>query len=147
MEYLKELYGDRVATVKVSNKLDQSPCVVTASQYGYTANMERIMKSQTFGSSGGFGSPKNLEINPRHPIMVAIKERVEDEDTPSVDHLAQLLLDGALVNSGFTVEDLGDFKERMTAVVNKDLDIDPDALVPFFFLFFRFFSHPPLLLD
>jgi len=129
VEYLKELYGERVATVKVSNKLDQSPCVVTASQYGYTANMERIMKSQTFGSSGGFGSPKNLEINPRHPIMVAIKERVEDEDTASINHLAQLLLDGALVSSGFTVEDLGDFKHRMTAVVNKDLDIDAGRLV------------------
>jgi len=129
VEYLKELYGKRVANVKVSNKLDQSPCVVTSSQYGHTANMERIMKSQTFGSSASFDSPKNLEVNPRHPIIVAIKEKVEEEDTASINHLAQLLLDGALINSGFTVEDLGNFKQRMTDVVNQDLDIDSDTPV------------------
>lgn len=128
-EYLKETYGSRVSEVKVSNKLDQSPCVVTSSNYGWSANMERIMKAQVVGAgSQGFQSAKTLEINPRHPIIKALKEHIEADNGDQVKDLVQLLLDGALVNSGYSLDDLQDLAERTNRIVTKNLGVSPDAV-------------------
>merc|ERR1719371_74397 len=79
---MKGIYGDKVEKVAISNRLKDTPCVLVTSQYGYSANMERIMKSQAFSDakkSSYLFSKKTMEINPRHPIIVELNNRVSGE--------------------------------------------------------------------
>ncbi len=104
LKWLKDTYGSKVEKVTISTKLTSSPCVVTTGQYGYTANMERIMKAQTFSDGGNkeyLMAKKTLEVNPRHPIIKELATRSKDapEDKALVD-LANMMLDSALLVSG-----------------------------------------------
>lgn len=130
--WLKETLSNRVMEIKVSNKLDQTPCVVSSASYGWTANMERIMKAQTLHNSGAgaVNTPKTLEINPRHPIMKAFKDAIENgsADTEEIQGLASLMLDGALVNSGFSVDDVEKFTKRISNVLAESLGVDAEAV-------------------
>ncbi len=83
-KYLKDLFAGKVSKVSVSQRMDKSPCIV-ASQYGNTANMERIMKAQTFANSDNLKSmtaAKTLELNPRHPIIIELKKLAVDAPDP-----------------------------------------------------------------
>merc|ERR1712176_1675914 len=119
--YLKETYKT-VEKIAISNRLQNTPCVLVPSQYGYSANMERIMKSQAFSDakkSSYLFSKKTMEINPRHPIIVELNNRVsgDGEVSDEVKDLAMVLLDTALLNSGFHMEDSKDFSARMYRVM------------------------------
>lgn len=73
------LPSDNVDSVKISNRLDNTPCVVVTSKYGWSANMEKIMQSQTLSDAGKqayMRGKRVLEINPRHPIIKELRERV-----------------------------------------------------------------------
>lgn len=75
----KEVLGSEVTTVKVSSRLATSPAIVVTSQYGWTANMERIMKAQALGDSqerGFMRGQKSLEVNPRHPLIQQLRVKV-----------------------------------------------------------------------
>ena len=132
-DWLQTVYGERVEKVTVSNRIAKSPCVLVSGQYGWTANMERIMKAQTFANADEatwLHSKKTMEINPRHPIIKELAAKVaeagEEKKVPeSVTDLANLLYDSALVSSGFQVRDTADFARRLQRVIANGLSIDP----------------------
>merc|ERR1712032_1690048 len=138
--FLKDTYGKTIEKVAISNRLKNTPCILVTSQYGYSANMERIMKSQAFSDtkkSSYLFSKKTMEINPRHPIIVELNERVsaEGEVSEEVKDLALVLLDTALINSGFHMEDSQDFSQRMYRVMKtglglKSLDLADHIEIP-----------------
>merc|ERR1712151_1024273 len=138
--YLKETYGKTIEKVAISNRLQNTPCVLVTSQYGYSANMERIMKSQAFSDtkkSSYLFSKKTMEINPGHPIIRELNKRVsgDGEVGEEVKDLALVLLDTALLNSGFHMEDSNDFSQRMYRVMKtglglKSLDLADHIEIP-----------------
>merc|ERR1719488_384874 len=82
-EYLSNTFGKDVEKVVISNRIEKTPCVLVTSQYGYSANMERIMKSQAFADNqrnAFLFSRKTMEINPRHPIIIELKELASADD-------------------------------------------------------------------
>jgi len=130
--WLKGVYGDKVEKVSVSTRLSTSPVVLVTSKYGWSANMERIMKAQTFTDAGQhqymFGK-KTMEINPRHPIIKELKKRTaEDPSDSSLTDLANLLYDSATVSSGFQLNP-AEFATRINRVLSTGLKIDPSAMV------------------
>jgi len=132
-DYLKDLLGDKVEKVTISNRIAESPAVLVTSQYGWTANMERIMKAQALAdpSRGKVMSAKKiLEINPLHPIVKELNKRVKDgQSEESNKDLANLLYETALLQSGFNVDDLPNFAGRVHRIIKMSLNIDPSATV------------------
>merc|ERR1711937_612243 len=127
--FLKDTYGKTVEKIAISNRLQNTPCVLVTSQYGYSANMERIMKSQAFSDakkSSYLFSQKTMEINPRHPIIRELNKRVsgDGEVSEEVKDLALVLLDTALLSSGFHMEDAKDFSARMYRVMKSGLGLE-----------------------
>ncbi|KAL9260596.1 Endoplasmin-like protein [Drosera capensis] len=127
------LAGDNVDDVKISNRLADTPCVVVTSKYGWSANMERIMKSQTLSDANKqayMRGKRVLEINPRHPIIKELRELVvKDPEDATVKETAQLMYQTALMESGFYLEDPQDFASRIYSSVKNSLNISPDAAV------------------
>ncbi|KAK2995634.1 hypothetical protein RJ640_013591 [Escallonia rubra] len=107
-DWIKKRLGDRVASVQISNRLSSSPCVLASGKFGWSANMERLMKAQTVGDTSSLDFMRGrrvFEINPEHPIIrtldAACKNSPNDEEAlKAID----LLYDTALVSSGFTPE-------------------------------------------
>ena len=138
-EYLKTQLGDKVEKVAISTRLAASPCVLVTSQYGYSANMERIMRSQAFADptrAQFLMAKKTLEINPRHPFVVELAKRaLESPDAEETRDVATLLYDTALLNSGFALENAKDFNSRVfrmlkTSMNLPSLDLVPEAPLP-----------------
>ncbi|XP_058225478.1 endoplasmin homolog [Rhododendron vialii] len=127
------LASENVDDVKISNRLADTPCVVVTSKFGWSANMERIMQSQTLSDANKQAYMKGkrvLEINPRHPIIKELRERVvKDAEDSSVKQTAQLIYQTALMESGFTLNDPKDFASRIYDSVKSSLSISPDAAV------------------
>jgi len=130
--YLKETLKGKVSKVTVSNRVTASPVVIVTSQYGNSANMERIMKAQAFGDNrlGYMKAQKTLEINPRHPMIAELNGLAESAPTDqhTID-LVNLLYDTALVTSGFQLEEIEDYSGRMYRTLRKTLGIESDALL------------------
>merc|ERR1712093_613922 len=133
-EWMKGIYGDKVEKIAVSNRVVDTPCLLVTSQYGYSANMERIMQSQAFADNKRTSylvSKKTMEINPRHPIMIELKKRAEESpDNDDTKDLALLIYDTALLNSGFQMEDATGFAGRMYRMIKSGLSLDSLDLVP-----------------
>ncbi|XP_010246858.1 PREDICTED: endoplasmin homolog [Nelumbo nucifera] len=127
------LTSENVDDVKISNRLADTPCVVVTSKYGWSANMERIMQSQTLSDASKQGYMRGkrvLEINPRHPIIKELRERVvNDPEDESVKQTARLMYQTALMESGFMLNDPKDFASRIYDSVKASLKISPDASV------------------
>ncbi|XP_010935079.1 endoplasmin homolog [Elaeis guineensis] len=127
------LSSENVDSVKISNRLDNTPCVVVTSKYGWSANMEKIMQSQTLSDASKqayMRGKRVLEINPRHPIIKELRERVaQDPKDESVKQTAQLIYQTALMESGFILNDPKEFASSIYKSVQKSLDISPDATV------------------
>ncbi|KAH7847391.1 hypothetical protein Vadar_025548 [Vaccinium darrowii] len=127
------LASDNVDDVKISNRLADTPCIVVTSKYGWSANMERIMQSQTLSDASKQAYMKGkrvLEINPRHPIIKELRERVvKDPEDVTVKQTAQLIYQTALMESGFVLNDPKDFASRIYESVKSSLDVSPDAAV------------------
>jgi heat shock protein beta len=127
------LASDNVDDVKISNRLADTPCIVVTSKYGWSANMERIMQSQTLSDASKQAYMKGkrvLEINPRHPIIKELRERVvKDSEDVTVKQTAQLIYQTALMESGFVLNDPKDFASRIYESVKSSLDISPDVAV------------------
>lgn len=126
-KYLKELFGGKVAKVTVSQRVEQSPCVIVTGQYGHTANMERIMRAQTFANPDAYKqmmATKTLELNPRHPIIIKLNKLVqEDGKSETVKDMANLLYDTALLASGFQHDNTDEFTHRMYRTIASGLDV------------------------
>merc|ERR1711912_160355 len=133
-EWMKGIYGDKVEKIAVSNRVVDTPCLLVTSQYGYSANMERIMQSQAFADNKRTSylvSKKTMEINPRHPIIIELKKRAEENpDSDDTKDLAQLMYDTALLNSGFQMEDATGFASRMYKLFKAGLSLDSLELAP-----------------
>jgi len=133
-EWMKKIYGDKVEKIAVSNRVVDTPCLLVTSQYGYSANMERIMQSQAFADNKRTSylvSKKTMEINPRHPIIIELKKRSEESpDNEDTKDLALLMYDTALLNSGFQMEDATGFASRMYKLFKAGLSLDSLELAP-----------------
>ncbi|KAF9622771.1 hypothetical protein IFM89_034006 [Coptis chinensis] len=125
------LVSENVDSVKISNRLDNSPCVVVTSKYGWSANMERIMQSQTLSDANKqayMRGKRVLEINPRHPIIKELRERVvKDAEDETVKQTARLMYQTALMESGFVLNDPKEFASSIYNSVKASLNVDPDA--------------------
>ncbi|KAK3878057.1 hypothetical protein Pcinc_017269 [Petrolisthes cinctipes] len=127
---VKDILDKRVEKVVVSNRLVTSPCCIVTSQYGWTANMERIMKAQALRDTSTMGymaAKKHLEINPDHSIIDTLRQKADaDKNDKSVKDLVMLLFESALLSSGFTLEDPGVHAGRIYRMIKLGLGIDED---------------------
>merc|ERR1712027_144404 len=116
--------------VVVSNRLVNSPCCIVTSQYGWSANMERIMKAQALRDTSTMGymaAKKHLEINPDHSIVEALRAKAEaDKNDKSVRDLVHLLFETSLLSSGFALEDPAIHASRIHRMIKLGLGIDED---------------------
>ena len=127
---MKDVLGDKVEKVVVSNRLDDSPCVLVTGAYGWSANMERIMKAQALSSNQNNAymvSKKTLEINADNVIVKSMLARIEtDPNDKSVKDLVCLLYDTALLASGFSLDEPSGFAKRIHRLVKLGLSLDED---------------------
>ncbi|CAB3363887.1 Hypothetical predicted protein [Cloeon dipterum] len=127
---MKDILDKKVEKVVVSNRLVESPCCIVTSQYGWTANMERIMKAQALRDSSTMGymaAKKHLEINPDHPIVDTLRQKADaDKHDKAVKDLVMLLFETALLSSGFTLEEPQTHASRIYRMIKLGLGIDED---------------------
>nr|XP_050026548.1 heat shock protein HSP 90-alpha-like [Dermacentor andersoni] len=129
---MKDILDKKVEKVIVSNRLVKSPCCIVTSQYGWTANMERIMKAQALRDSGTVGymaAKKHLELNPDHPVIENLRQKADaDRNDKAVKDLIVLLFETALLCSGFTLEDPQLHAGRIYRMIKLGLGIDEDEV-------------------
>merc|ERR1711904_360866 len=123
--------GVKVEKVEISKRLTESPVVVVTSQFGYSAQQERVMKAQSFQNKDQMSmmsGRKTLEINPNHPVIVDLlsKVKADKEDKPALD-TAQVLFQTALIESGYEIADPSALVNRVYRLMSKELGVDPDA--------------------
>jgi len=123
--------GVKVEKVEISKRLTESPVVVVTSQFGYSAQQEKVMKAQSFQNKDQvnmMSGRKTLEINPNHPVVVDLLTKVKSdkEDKAAVD-TAQVLFQTALIESGYEIADPSALVNRVYRLMSKELGVDPDA--------------------
>jgi len=127
-DWLKELFTGKIEKVVVSKRVTDTPSVIVTGQFGHSANMERIMKSQAFGDNSRMQmmmSQKTMEINVRHPIIAELKKLMdEDKDNEEAKDIAWLLYDTAMINSGFDFGNPKDFSQRMFRLMQSGLKLE-----------------------
>ena len=122
----------KVEKVEVATRLTDSPCAISTSEYGYSANMERISRAQAFANQDKMAAyllaRKTFEINPAHPIIKKMLDKVKEagsaEPELSIVELSDVLFDSAILNSGFLVDDTSAFFERIEKITRKGFGID-----------------------
>jgi molecular chaperone HtpG len=127
---MKSILDNKVEKVVISNRLVDSPCCIVTSQYGWSANMERIMKAQALRDSSTMGymaGKKHLEINPDHSIIETLRQKAEaDENDKAVRDLVTLLYETSLLSSGFTLDEPQIHATRIYRMIKLGLGIDDD---------------------
>lgn len=125
---IKEIIGNKVESVEISQRITDSPCCLVTGEYGWSANMERIIKAQALRNNemcSYMRAMKTLEINISHPIIVELKKRIDvDKDDKTVINLIWLLFDTSLLTSGFSLEDPTSFASRIYNMMQIGLGVE-----------------------
>jgi molecular chaperone HtpG len=128
---IKEILGDKVEKVLLSDRIVSSPCVLVTGEYGWSANMERIMKAQALRDNSTATymiSKKTLEINPKHPIIKALKEKItQDKNDKTARDLVFLLFDTSLLVSGFSLDDPTKYADRINRMIRLGLSLTDEG--------------------
>merc|ERR1719429_851127 len=123
--------GVKIEKVEVSKRLTESPVVVVTSQFGYSAQQEKVMKAQAFQNKDQLSmmsGRKTLEINPNHPVVVDLLAKVKaDKSDKAAADSAQVLFQTALIESGYELADASALVNRVYRLMSKELGVDPDA--------------------
>merc|ERR1712218_378257 len=131
---MKDILDKKVEKVVVSQRLVSSPCCIVTSQYGWTANMERIMKAQALrdnSSMGYMAAKKHFELNPDHSIIKELKNKADtNKNDKSVKDLVMLLYETSILASGFSLEDPTTFSQRIHRMIELGLGIDDSTEDP-----------------
>jgi molecular chaperone HtpG len=127
---IKTILGDKVEKVVLSERVVDSPCVLVTGEYGWSANMERIMKAQALRDttmSSYMMSKKTMEINPHHIIIKALKEQhTKDENSKTLTDLINLIFESSLISSGFNIEEPATFVNRINNMIKLGLSLEED---------------------
>merc|ERR1712110_439499 len=123
--------GVKIEKVEISKRLTDSPVVVVTSQFGYSAQQEKVMKAQAFQNKeqlSMMSGRKTLEINPNHPVVADLlaKVKADKSDAAALD-TAQVLFQTALIESGYEIADPSALLNRVYRLMSKELGVDPDA--------------------
>merc|ERR1711972_383326 len=123
--------GVKIEKVEISKRLTESPVVVVTSQFGYSAQQEKVMKAQAFQNKDQLSmmsGRKTLEVNPNHPVVIDLlsKIKADKEDKTALD-TAQVLFQTALIESGYEIADPSALVNRVYRLMSKELGVDPDA--------------------
>merc|ERR1719162_42564 len=123
--------GVKIEKVEISKRLTESPVVVVTSQFGYSAQQERVMKAQAFQNKeqlNMMSGRKTLEINPNHPVVVDLLSKVKaSKDDAAAKDTAEVLFQTALIESGYEIADPSALVSRVYRLMSKELGVDPDA--------------------
>jgi molecular chaperone HtpG len=121
-EKIKSILADKVDSVKISNKIESQPAIIT-NPMGMSANMERILKSQALSNSNtmmmGMFNKRNIEINPSHPIMLKLSNSIDDESQQEAfEKLVDVVYDSAMLASGYQLEDINGYLKKVYNYIN-----------------------------
>merc|ERR1711923_20057 len=123
--------GVKIEKVEISKRLTESPVVVVTSQFGYSAQQEKVMRAQAFQNKeqlGMMSGRKTLEVNPNHPVVVDLLTKVKaNKDDAAAKDTAQVLFQTALIESGYELSDASALVNRVYRLMSKELGVDPDA--------------------
>merc|ERR1711935_141808 len=123
--------GVKIEKVELSKRLTDSPVVVVTSQFGYSAQQEKIMKAQAFQNKDQMGmmaGRKTLEINANHPVVIDLLSKIKtDKENEAALDTAQVLFQTALIESGYEIADPSALVSRVYRLISKELGVDPDA--------------------
>merc|ERR1712242_243672 len=123
--------GVKIEKVEISKRLTESPVVVVTSQFGYSAQQEKVMKAQAFQNKDQLGmmsGRKTLEVNPNHPVVIDLLNKVKaDKEDSAAKDTAQVLFQTALIESGYELANASALVNRVYRLMSKELGVDPDA--------------------
>merc|ERR1711937_717840 len=123
--------GVKIEAVAISKRLTESPVVVVTSQFGYSAQQERVMKAQAFQNKDQISmmsGRKTLEVNANHPVIIDLLNKIKDDkENPAAIDTAQVLFQTALIESGYEIADPSALVNRVYRLMSKELGVDPDA--------------------